>query len=141
MSILAFSTEWAEAWASALNVHEDYRQAAARWEGSVAAVVSADDARGVLEHAVFLDLWHGECRAARVATPADLEVARYVIRGAPTAWREVLQGALPPLLALMTGKLALARGSLAALVPFAGAAKALVDVAAAVPVSFPETWG
>jgi putative sterol carrier protein len=52
-------------------------------------------------------------------------------------WRRVLHGEVAPLMAIMTGRLVLTRGSLAALIPYAMAAKALVDAASAVPARFP----
>ena len=132
MAIDAFSEAWAAAWGRALNASEGYRRAAARWEGSV-VLRQADDGRGV-----FLDLWHGDCRAARLASTADGEAAVYVLEATRADWRELMTGRLAPILALMTGKLRLAKGDLMALVPYAAAAGALIGIAGTIETSFPE---
>lgn len=122
-----FTAEWADAWCAALNGSDAYRRAGANWEGDVVLVMSADAESPA--RAVHLDLHRGECRGARIATAADVTGARYVMEAAPGTWRELLGGGTPPLMALMSGRLRLTRGSLAALVPFAGAASELVAAA------------
>ncbi len=136
----AFSNEWAVAWGDALNASPTYRAAAATWEGSIAtAVVPAPGAPPLA--AAFLDVWHGECRTARSASAADLATADYLIEGSPDAWRELLGGRLAPLMALLTGRIQLTRGELSKLIPFAGAAKELVGLAASIDATFPPEWG
>ena len=122
-----FSQEWAEALGRALNASPDYREAAARWEGSlVFALRGADHSTG---SAVFLDLWHGECRAARRADAGDVEGADFLLRADSDTWQRLLGGQIDALFAVMTGKLELARGSLVQLMPHATAAKQLVTTA------------
>lgn len=131
----AFTAPWADAWCRALNESDAYRRAGAKWEGDVVLLMGADGdapARGV-----YLDLHHGACRGARLATAADLDAARYVMEGRPDVWRELLGGRTAPLMALMSGRLRLTRGDLAALVPFAGAAGELVAAAVAMDSAFP----
>ena len=110
--------------------------AAATWEGSL-ALSMLDPTGGADSRAVFVDLWHGTCRAARVAVADDLGGADFVLSGSTETWKRVLRGEVAPLMAIMTGRLTLTRGSLAALIPYAAAAKALVDAAATVPARFP----
>lgn len=136
---VAFSNEWAVAWGEALNASPEYRAAAATWEGSVAASVTDPDAPAP-RAAVYLDLWHGQCRAARAATEGDLADATYLIDAAPAAWRELLGTGTSPLMALMTGRIQLSRGQLATLIPYAGAARELVRLATAVSTEFPADW-
>lgn len=134
---LAFSSPWARAWCAELNASATYRTAAAAWEGSVALAAAAS---GATLGAAFLDLWHGECRAARAATPEDLAAATYVIEADPATWRSLLGGALSPVAALLTGRLRLARGQLAALLPHAQAAQELLRLADRIETLFPEDW-
>jgi len=129
-----FSTEWAGDWKRALDVHAGYRAAAATWEGSLVLQMHGPDDAG---RAVYLDLWHGECREARAGSSDDIAAAKFVLSGSIETWRRVLGGEVAPLMGLMTGKLTLGRGSLAALLPYAAAAKALVDAAATCPARFP----
>ena len=137
MALPVFSDDWARACGAALNENAAYREAAAAWEGAVLLRMLAV-APDVPERRVFLDLWHGECRAAHAAVAADEDAARYVLAGSIDAWRMVLTGATPPLLAIMTGKLKLTKGALADLVPYVNAAKELVVTAAGVPTEFPD---
>lgn len=136
----AFSDEWAKEWGEILNGRPAYREVAGNWEGSVALVMTRDSSANSERKAVFVDLWHGQCRAARTATEADLEEARYVLTGTATSWREVLTGKLAPLMAVMGGKIRLARGSMASLVPHAAAARELVVAATGMETRFPANW-
>ena len=52
--------------------------------------------------------------------------------------RQVLTGQTPPLMAIMTGKLRLTKGSIMELLPYVAAAKELVLAAATVESTFPE---
>jgi putative sterol carrier protein len=130
----AFSEAWARACADALNLREAYRAAAATWEGAILLVLQEDSGGGAQR--IFLDLWHGECRAARVAGPEDEEAARYVLSGARTAWEQVLTGRVAPLFALVSGRLRLAKGNIAELLPYVGAARELVAAVATVSATF-----
>jgi len=133
----AFTPSWAEAWAEELNTSLGYRAAAEKWEGAVALVLDHPDPEA--QRAVILDLWHGNCRSAAVADPdAARAAAAYVFQGGPDAWRDVLCNGGSPLMALMTGKIRLAKGSLTALLPYAQAAKELLELAGRVPTTFPK---
>jgi putative sterol carrier protein len=140
MPVEAFSEQWALEWCRILNERAAYRAAAASWEGPIALAMTRSGAARAEQRAVFLDLWHGECRAARRATDEDLEAARFVITGTASAWRELLAGNLAPLTAIMSGKIRLTRGSMAALVPYAAAARELVAAALDMDVEFPGDW-
>ena len=130
-----FSHEWALALGAALESSAMYREAARRWDGAVCLQRTADAGHGDPAAAVFLDLKHGRCHAARLATEADLRQARFVISGPLTAWLTVLRGDEAPTVALMRGHLMLSKGMLPMLLPHVGAANALVDVARAVSPS------
>lgn len=128
MSHEIFTDDWANAWADELRASDAYRAAAAGWEGSIALQMSSGDVPAELV-AVFLDLWHGDCRAARRASTSDLEQATFVIRAGEEVWRRVLERDLEPIFGLMSGKLDLARGSLARLMPYVTASRELVAAA------------
>lgn len=132
----AFSAAWAAAWGEYLNASETYRQAAARWEGDVVLEVAVD--ADAPPRAVYLDLWHGTCRVAREATQADVAGARYLFRGTRLAWSQVLGGSVGPMMAVVTGKLRLTRGSLSDLLPFATAAQELLASAGQFGTALPE---
>ncbi len=135
--LIAFTDDWAAAWADHLNTSAAYREAAATWEGGV--VLEVADGTAEPEAAIFLDLWHGACRAGRVATATDRETARYILRGSRGVWQQVLTGNSQPIMAVMTGKLRLVRGDLAGLLPYAGAAKELLGTASTIETTFPDS--
>ena len=87
---------------------------------------------------VFLDLFEGDCREARSATETDRAAVAYILSGDFHTWKRVLDRELEPILALMTGKLKLEKGSLAALIPYVTAAREMVAAASQVPYSLPE---
>ena len=136
-----FTEKWAKAWDRKINENDAYRKAAANWEGAIVLVMAADEGFGIAaDRAVIADLWHGECRQARVASEKDLGSAPFVIRATPATWKDVLGGQMDPIFGLLRGKLKLAKGSVFALVPYAAAAKELVVSASRVDTSFPAGW-
>ena len=140
MAAEILSEAWAQAWSDALNGSESYRAAAAGWEGAFVVAVRGEPARGIEARAVFLDLWHGACRAARVAGPPDLEAARYVLTADAATWVELLRGGLDPVPAVMSGRLELSKGSVMSLLPHVAAAKELVAVGRSLPGTLPPGW-
>lgn len=131
-----FSHEWASACARLLNGQDGYRASAATWEATLVLTMTSIGADGS-ERRVYLDLYRGECREARSAAAEDEALARYVLSGTAAAWEQVLTGSVPPLLAIMSGKLVIAKGGLMELMPYVGAARELVSAASLVPASFP----
>ncbi|HSS78362.1 MAG TPA: Fis family transcriptional regulator, partial [Thermoanaerobaculia bacterium] len=87
---------------------------------------------------VFLDLFEGDCREARSATETDRVAVPFIISGDFDGWKQVLEHDLDPILALMTGKLKLAKGSLASLIPYVTSARELVATASQVPYRLPQ---
>lgn len=130
-----FGNAWALGCAEQLRSRPEFAAAAAKWEGIVMLVMTET---GEPEpRRVYLDLWRGECREARAGTEADETTARLVFSAAAAGWQQLFSGRLPPLHALLTGKLLLAKGHVMELVPYAGLAKQLVEAAASVPAQFP----
>jgi putative sterol carrier protein len=138
MKVQLYSDEWAKAVAGVIAASDSYKQAARTWEGSMVFTLQADPSLGVAENrSVFFDLWHGECRDGRSATPADLEAATYIISADAYTWQQVMEGKLEPIAGLMRGKLKLARGNMAVLARYVLAAKELVRSATQVDTEFP----
>lgn len=139
MSHELFGPEWAGAYREALQKSEAYRKAASTWEWPLVLKVAADPAAGLPEEkAVYLDLWHGDCRDARVATEADLQEAPYVVSADMYTWRQVMAKKIEPINGLLLGKLKLTRGRIAELAAYVMAAKHLVEAATQVDTTFPE---
>lgn len=139
MRYLLFSAEWAGAWGEALRANEDYRRAASSWKWPLVLTMSAAPEAGLPEErAVYLDLFHGDCREARVDTAADVAAVPYIISADPATWKRVLEREIEPLSGLMRGKLKLAKGSLTALIPYVSAAKEMVLAATRIGTLFPD---
>ena len=139
MAYAAFSDEWARAFGERIRSNEAYRRAAASWEWPMIFLVRQDPQLGIREEmGVYLDLYRGECREARTATAAELASAPYVLSADAYTWKQVLDGKLEPIGAMMRGKVKVARGSLVTLARYVVAAKCLVDSATEVPTDFPE---
>jgi putative sterol carrier protein len=141
MAAEIFTDDWARSWNDKINANANYKRAATKWEGAIAMVMSPDGDMGIPdERVVIADLWHGDCRSARAATAGDLADVPYLIKATPANWKSVLSGKTDPIVGLMGGKLKLAKGSLFALLPYAKAAKELVNSAIAVDTIFPKGW-
>lgn len=127
--------EWVEQYCRALNESESYRSSAARWEGAIVFVVRKlpeDLAKELGSSFGFkLDLWHGECRGFEFYDESSLQQADapYIIEADYSTWMEVISGRLPPIPALIMGKLKLKKGRLADLIPYVAASIELVKTA------------
>ncbi len=134
-----FSEAWAKAYCEALNANLAYRQAAATWEGALILAVEADPALGLTEkRGIYLDLYRGQCREAKVATLEDYAKAPYVISADLRTWKTLTEGGLDPISALMRGKLKLEKGDMATLAGYMMAALELTNTARQVPTQYPE---
>lgn len=141
MAAEIFSPEWATQWADKINHNSRYRAAAAKWEGAIALIMTADPEMGVpTPRAVVADLWHGDCRGASAVAADALAEVPYVIQAVPEVWKSVLGGRTDPIVGLMGGKLKLVKGGLFALLPYAKAAKELVASACEVDTAYPQGW-
>ncbi len=133
-----FTDEWARAYAEEINASARYRDSAKRWEWPLVLTAEADPSLGLeSDRSIYLDLWHGECRAARVASGDDLAEAPYAISADPYTWKQVLDGQLEPISGLMRGKLRLVKGNMIALAGFVPASKELVACATRVDTALP----
>lgn len=131
MTTELFSDDWIQKWQARINASSTYRASAAKWEWPLVVRVRPDAAAGLpAGRSIYLDLWHGECREARAATPADIDRATFVMSGDVATWRGLLEGKLDPLAAIMMRKLSLDKGSATSLLGYVNAAKALVAAAA-----------
>ena len=74
------SDEWLVLYRDLINGSQEYRESSLDWEGDIAFVMQAEPDRGVPEDLIaWLDLWHGECRGARMITTEEGERAAYGI--------------------------------------------------------------
>ena len=132
------SDEWLAQYRDLINGSQEYGEAAEDWEGDVAFFLEAEPDRGVPEDLVaWLDLWHGECRGARMITADEGERSAYGIRAPYSRWREVLEGDLDPIRGMMQGKLRV-QGDLPTIIRYVSAANELVHLTGTVDTEFPD---
>jgi putative sterol carrier protein len=137
--VVAFPTEaWFQALVSLINASDEYREAAADWEGDIAFLVEAEPDRGLAADVWgLLDLWHGACRGGGVIDAERGRDAAYVLRAPYSRWREVVTGELDPIKAMMQGKLKV-QGDLPTIVRQVRAANELVELTQQIPTEFPD---
>ena len=137
--MVAFPTEaWFQALVSLINDSDEYREAAAEWEGDIAFLVEAEPDRGLPADVWgLLDLWHGACRGGGVIDAERGREAAYVLRAPYSRWREVVTGELDPIKAMMQGKLKV-QGDLPTIVRKVRAANELVELTQQIPTEFPD---
>jgi len=137
--VVAFPTEaWFQALVSLINDSDEYREAAADWEGDIAFLVEAEPDRGLPADVWgLLDLWHGACRGGGVIEPERGREAAYILRAPYSRWREVVTGELDPIKGMMQGKLKV-QGDLPTIVRQVRAANELVELTQQIPTEFPD---
>ena len=111
----------------AINASPAYAAAAKKWEGDIMLIVEG-------EGAVYLDLWHGECRAGDYLDDPTSRTAAFKISGTRDLWLAVLSGGLDPIQALVKRQLTL-DGNLVKIMKHVKAAQELVKCAATVPIA------
>lgn len=132
-----FTAEWAVAFRDAIVADGAYRRAAAQWVWPVALVLDPAPEWGYPDSvAVELALDRGDCSAAVIRTVAAVS-APFVLSAPYTTWKQVVLGALDPVVGVTHGKIKV-KGSLTTLLMNAGAASALCACARAVPTAFPD---
>jgi putative sterol carrier protein len=130
------SDEWLETYRRRINESAEYRDAAATWEGDVVFLLEAEPDRHVPKDLwVWLDLWHGECRGARMVSGEEGRAAAYVVAAPYSRWKDVLAGALDPIKGMMQGKLKL-EGDLPTIIRYVRAANELVLLTQTVPTEY-----
>lgn len=101
---------WLDGFVEALNSSDKYANAAKKWEKDFIFEIKAD---GALENdvAIYLDLWHGACRSARILGEGEPLEADFVMTAPYSNFVRVLQGKLDPMQAMLTRKLSV-KGSM-----------------------------
>ena len=129
--------DWLDAYVERINRSKAYGESAASWEGDVTFIFEAEPARGVPDAIyLWLDLWHGKCRAARYDVPSDEgRQAKFLIRAPYSRWKQVIRKELDPIRGMMQGKLKLT-GDMQLIVRHVKAADELVRIAGQVPTTF-----
>jgi diacylglycerol O-acyltransferase len=127
-----FSEEWASAYRDTINQNDAYRSVSRSWDaGCVAFILRAAPEHGYPHAAaVVLDLYRGECRAARSLTYRQaITESAFALEGDYATWVKLLSGEATPVEMLTNGTLKLRKGSITRLAPYAESAQELLRCA------------
>ncbi len=105
MKITFPSAEWLNVLQEKLNTDPRYNEIAKRWEGDLVFDIRP---AGTLQAplAMYLDLWHGKCRAVEYgADLAKYEKPAFILRSPYDNFTAILLGKLDPMTAMLTNKL------------------------------------
>ena len=127
-----FGPAWIADFKRQIDGSTDYRRTSNNWEWPVVLMQRADPKKGrPTPQYVYLDLWHGTCREARVGTALDVERVPLVIAADRGTWIDLLEGKIELLSAVMLRKISIDKGNAAQLIGSVAAIRALVKAAEA----------
>ncbi len=145
------SPQWAEAFCKALNENQEYREAAKDWIWDVVfvasnipnAVVSAvAQLMGGLSNvtsnagAMKFRLRNGTCQGSEFYIDASKADADYILEADYTLWKDLIQGKVDPVAAILSRKIRVKKGSFLTLIQFSSAAIKMTNTAMSVPTRF-----
>lgn len=128
------SDEWIKELGSYLNDSESYERSAKDWEGDFVFVCEPDHAYEETAY-LYLGLHHGKSTGAALMATEDEREVEFVIRAPFSAWRQVIEGRLDPILGMMMRKLRLT-GDMKMVLRHVAAAKEIVSCCALIPTDF-----
>jgi len=100
------SDEWIEAYKEALNgeAGKGFQKASEDWEGDFLFVINPDDTFEKTVH-LYIDLYHGKCRNAKMITDASsVPEAEFQYIGTYANWEKLLKGEIDPIRGLLMRK-------------------------------------
>lgn len=102
--------DWLDAFSTQLNSSENYGRIASKWEGDIVFEINAE---GPLEEdtRIYLDLWHGQCREARVLGPDEEIDPAFTLTAPYHNFAKIVKGEIDAMQALLTRKL-MVKGSM-----------------------------
>lgn len=123
------SSEWTAAFEEVVNSSDAYANAAKTWEGDLLFIIEDS------QDALYLDLWHGKCRASSYHDTLDGLNAEFKISAPLAKWQNVLSGKLDPVQGMVTRQLKL-EGNLVKIMKNVKSAQELVKCATQVPTTY-----
>lgn len=120
-----FGKTWTKKYVELINTDSRYKENGKGWKNPIRFVSISGDS----QKAVWLELSNGTCLKSLSENDALQAYTEYEIRAEESAWKNLLENNGDPLVALMTGKLKLTKGSLFTLSRYTSSAKDLVRLA------------
>ena len=98
------SDAWIKALKDVLNNDAEYAQIAHNWEGDIVFLVEPNGS-STQSVCLYLDLWHGQCRAAYQLTSPTEKKAAFTLSASLPVFTKIVQGQLDAMQAMMTRQL------------------------------------
>jgi putative sterol carrier protein len=99
---LFFSEEWIKAYVNALNNNSEYERSARDWEGDFIFEIRPDGKTIKEPVRIYIDLYHGKVRNARIALPDD--TAEYKYSSTLENWEKLLSNQIGPIKGIISRK-------------------------------------
>jgi putative sterol carrier protein len=128
------SDEWATQFKEALNKNTTYQEVAKDWEGDFLFIIAPDEIYKK-EIILYIDLWHGKCRQAKITDKN--QKAAFTFKGPYTHWKKVINKELDPIRGLIRGMFIL-EGDSKVILDQTKAAQELVNTASCIPTEFED---
>jgi putative sterol carrier protein len=128
------SEEWIKLFKREINKNAHYNEIAKDWEGDFLFIISPDN-NYKKEMIFYVDLWHGKCRKAFVASSANK--AAFIFKGPYSNWKKVIKKELDPIRGLIRGMFIL-EGDSKVILDQTKAAQELVNTASKISVEFED---
>lgn len=125
------SQAWADQLQQALAASTTYQSAAQTWEGDLLLVIEDEN---MPRRGLYLDVWHGVCRAATYLADLQGKRAAYTISATLATWHKVLASELDPMQGMMTRQLRV-DGNLVKLMQYMKAAQELIQCATRIEIA------
>ncbi len=100
------SEAWLNALVTILNSDEKYAETAKKWEGDIIYKVLPDDKSGEESILLYMDLWHGQCREAKILSQIEEKSeAKFIFEMTRSQAIKILEGEIDPIQAMVTRRL------------------------------------
>ncbi len=128
------SEEWMHALIDLLNKSDDYKKAAATWEGSVIFAIESDEK---LDKPLYFyaNPYHGQISDQCLIDSPDDKDVDFFITGPYSTWKDICNRKLDSMQAIMKGKLKI-QGSMAKLLKQVKASQAMMKILGDIPTQF-----
>ena len=92
---LFITPEWCSNFEYLIQNDLRYKEVAKKWEGSVVLVIKTESESILVDNFfLFLELWHGECKYAKLVPENAGRNGDYVLEADYNRWRRILKGEL-----------------------------------------------
>ena len=133
--ILFPSEDWMNAFVGLVDGSPEYQKAAGNWEGTIGLVIEEENGKLDKDLIFYADPYHGEIRDYCLINSLEEKDIDFVIRGPYSVWKEIQQGKLDSMQAIMKGKVQI-KGNMAALLKQVKATQIMMKFLEQIPTKY-----